>query len=219
MMGSPTQANAVLVLGRAEACVAFYCAKRNLCDRIAERDCPPSRPAVTTAFHAATMFLCLLVGAARAFPFCDIFIAVVCNSFFVNYVGIGRRHGSSSRAFVYCVRIKRGPRHKPSLLLFVMGRSGGIGRFNERVTLSRCDLIAEREDTAPQSRHSRWLFCTRRSSAELWCPLPGVFMSRPAYPDYQKHHTDPALKSPFPFKISLSRTFLPSKFAKVKNFS
>ena len=59
MMGSPTQANAVLVLGRAEACVAFYCAKRNLCDRIAERD----------------------------FPFYDIFIAVVCNSFFVNYVG------------------------------------------------------------------------------------------------------------------------------------
>ena len=88
----------------------------------------------------------------------------------------------------------RGPRRKIAYGCFVVGRSGGIGRFNERETLSRRDLIAERENIG--------------SPEPPIASLLGVFMRPPAYPDFLKYHTAIALKSPFPFKISRSQTFL-----------
>ena len=74
------------------------------------------------------------------------------------------------------------------------GESGGMRRLYAASGI-RCDRIAEREAS-----------------------MLGVFMRRPDYPDFLKYHTAIALKSAFRRKISLSRTFLPSRFAKVNFF-
>ena len=66
-------------------------------------------------------------------------------------------------SFVNCVRIKRGPRHKPSLRLFVVGRAEACVAFMLQGSIL-CDCIAERENIGSQEPPI--------------ASLPGVFMRR-----------------------------------------
>ena len=105
-------------------------------------------------------------------PFCCVLAPSVA-SYFVHSACIVCRplcsHCSDERrcyrrlSFVNCVRIKRGPRHKPSLRLFVVGRAEACVAFMLQGSIL-CDCIAERENIGSQEPPI--------------ASLPGVFMRR-----------------------------------------